>query len=115
MPRSASWSRRRDDKTARVWSLASGELLKVLRPPIGSGNEGKLNAVAISPDGATVAAAGWTKAGTNSRNIYLFDRASGRLQRRISGLPNVIYHLAYSPDGRYLAAALWVPKWHPGV
>jgi uncharacterized caspase-like protein/WD40 repeat protein len=53
-----------------------------------------------------VAVAGETKAGTNSRNIYLFDRASGHLQRRISGLPSTIYHLAYSPDGRYLAAAL---------
>ena len=50
------------------------------------------------------------QAGTNSCNIYLFDRASGRLQRRISGLPNVIYHLAYSPDGRYLAAALGEPN-----
>ena len=96
-----------DDKTARVWSLASGELLKVLRPPIGSGNEGKLYAVAISPDGGTVATAGWSRLARDGQlHIYLFDRASGRLQRRISGLPNVIYHLAYSPDGRYLAAAL---------
>jgi WD40 repeat protein len=94
------------DKTARVWSFATGELLKVLRPPIGTDNEGSLNAVAISPDGATVAAAGTTKAGTNSYRIYLFDCASGRLQRRISGLPSTIQHLAYSPDGRYLAAAL---------
>ena len=26
-----------DDKTARVWSLATGELLTVLRPPLGTG------------------------------------------------------------------------------
>src|ERR671923_290435 len=41
-------------------------------------------------------------------NIYLFDRNSGRLQRRIPGLPSIINHLAYSTDGRYLAAALGV-------
>jgi WD40 repeat protein len=92
------------DKTARVWSLASGELLKVLRPPIGPGDEGKLYAVAISPDGAAVATAGWAPG--NENDIYLFDRASGRMQRRISGLPNVIHHLAYTPDGRFLAATL---------
>jgi hypothetical protein len=42
------------DKTARVWDLTSGKLLQVLRPPIGPGDEGKLYAVAISPDGETV-------------------------------------------------------------
>src|SRR5438132_132473 len=31
-----------DDKTLRLWELPSGRLLKVLRPPIGEGNEGKL-------------------------------------------------------------------------
>jgi WD40 repeat protein len=87
------------DKTARVWNIISGELLKVLRPPIGSGDEGNLYAVAISPNGGTVATAGWSRFPDN--DIYLFDRASGRLQRRISGLPNVINHLAYAPDGRY--------------
>ena len=48
------------DKTARVWDLKSGKLLEVLRPPIGPGDEGKLYAVAIAPDGETVAVGGWT-------------------------------------------------------
>ena len=38
------------DKTVRVWGLERGELLRVLRPPICEGNEGKIYAVAISPD-----------------------------------------------------------------
>ena len=49
-----------DDKTARVWDLANGQLLQVLRPPLVAGDEGKLYAVAISPDGTTVATGGWT-------------------------------------------------------
>ncbi len=94
-----------DDKTARVWELASGRQLLVLRPPQDTGNEGKLYAVAMSPDGTIVALGGWTDA---ENSIYLFDRATGRLTRRISGLPNVILHLAFSPDGRRLAASLGV-------
>lgn len=93
-----------DDKTARVWDLASGALLQVLRPPIGAGNEGKLYAVAITPDGSTVATAKWSK--PRDDDIYLFERASGRLLRRLIGLPSVVFHLAFSPDGRFLAAAL---------
>ncbi|MGH8557411.1 MAG: WD40 repeat domain-containing protein [Methylococcales bacterium] len=40
-----------DYKTARVWDLATGKLLQILRPPLGEGNEGKLYAAALSPDG----------------------------------------------------------------
>jgi WD40 repeat protein len=98
-----------NDKTVRVWSLPEGRLLRVLRPPMGDGDEGKIYAVAISEDGETVAAGGWTKGEwTKSGNhkIYLFNRATGELRQRITGHPNVIFHLAYSPDGRYLVASL---------
>ncbi|MCP4568590.1 MAG: WD40 repeat domain-containing protein, partial [FCB group bacterium] len=39
-------------------------------------------------------------------SIYLFDRRTGRLSRRIAGLPNVVKHLAFSRDGRLLVATL---------
>lgn len=89
-----------EDKTARLWELQTGRLLHTYRPPIGVGDEGKLYAGALSPDGRWVAVGGltgyeWDKAVT----VYLFDRASGRLQQRLSGLPNLINHLAFSPDG----------------
>lgn len=92
-----------DDKTARVWGLADGRLLSTLRPPQGLGNEGKLFAAALSPDGQTVALGGWTD---DENSAYLFERATGRLLRRLTGLPNAINHLAFSPDGRWLAATL---------
>lgn len=95
-----------DDKTARVWSLPDGQLLKILRVPIGDGALGKLWAVAMTPDGNTVALGGWTSASASERSIYLFDRASGAIQRRLSGLPGFANHLAYSADGGLLVAAL---------
>jgi WD40 repeat protein len=93
-----------DDKTVRVWSLPEGRLMRVLRLPIGEGNIGKAFAVAISPDGTIVAVGGWTGP-TGHQNIFLFDRASGDLKRRLTDLGGLVYHLAYSPDGRRLAAS----------
>jgi WD40 repeat protein len=94
------------DKTARVWEVASGRLLRVLRVPIGDGDEGKLYAVAISPDGRTIAAAGWTSGHGLPESVYLFARESGRLLGRLTGLPEVVFDLAFSPDGARLAATL---------
>src|SRR5262245_18811049 len=37
---------------------------------------------------------------------HLFDRESGWLLRRLTGLPEVIFHLAYSRDGAFLVATL---------
>ncbi|MES3022139.1 MAG: hypothetical protein V4857_11230 [Pseudomonadota bacterium] len=93
------------DKTARVWDLASGRLERVLRPPIEPGIEGRLYAAAISPDGSTVAVGGHTgRTWIDASQVYLFERASGRLLRRLSHLPSVVQHLAFSPDGRWLSA-----------
>jgi dipeptidyl aminopeptidase/acylaminoacyl peptidase len=94
-----------DDKTARIWDLRTGELLQVLRPPQGEGTEGKLYAVAISPDGSVVAVGGYTGPTAGQIRIYVFDRATGRILIRIDGLPNVVYSLSYSSDGQYLVAA----------
>lgn len=95
------------DKTARVWDIATGKLLRVLRVPIGAGDEGKLYAVALTPDGGTVAVSGYTGFEWDKTiSIYLFDASSGRMTRRIGNLPEVVYHLAFAPDGKRLAATL---------
>jgi WD40 repeat protein len=95
------------DKTVRLWSLPTGEQLKVLRPAIGSGAEGELFAVAVSPDGRFVVAGGWTGFEWEKANsLYVFETGTGQLVRRIGGLPQVINRLAWSPDGRYVAAGL---------
>ena len=103
------------DKTARLWALPEGgrgppELLRTLRVSIGEGNDGKVYAVALSPNGKWVAVGGWdvgyagVRRGTNS--VYIFDGVSGRLIKRLGRLGSVVLHLAFSPDGSRLAATL---------
>ena len=95
------------DKTVRLWELSTGRLLKILRPPIGEGPVGMIFAVAISPDGKTIACGGRTVSGEGtSRSIYLFDRESGKLVRRIGGLSYNLLRLAYSKDGKFLLAGM---------
>lgn len=125
------------DKTLRVWDMTSVvvdkdrsssspgasivgngrdrslqqtmRLQQTIRPPIGEGNEGKLYAVAMSPDGEWIAAGGWTGDWDNKQanaTIYLFQRSTGKLIRKINGLPQAVMHLSFSPEGKYLTANL---------
>lgn len=96
-----------DDKTIRIWSLNDGRLLKVLRPPIAWGNEGKIYAVAISPDGKEIAGGGWTGYWDSKTYLfYIFNIQTGNIVRLIRQLPNVVFHASYSKDGRYLVVGL---------
>jgi WD40 repeat protein len=69
-----------DDKTIRFCDVASGEPLRVLRPPIAPGREGGLYAAALSPDGRTIAVGGHElKCAEGS--IYLISTAAERIER----------------------------------
>lgn len=99
---SASW-----DKTARVWDIATGKLLRVLRVPMEEGDDGKLFAAAMSPDGQTVAVGGWTLSESgNDYVVYVFNPHTGALVQRLTGYPSPIRHLRFNAEGKTLAVGL---------
>lgn len=97
-----------DDKTIRIWDWRSGKSLRTLRGQIGKGNEGKVFAVAVSPDGATVAAAGYFGPGLGDDPPYgdvrLYDFKTGRIRAVLKAAEYSTRAIAFSPDGNYLAA-----------
>lgn len=96
-----------EDKTLRLWDAGSLTLIKTLRPPLNEGDCGKLYAAAITPDGHTLLASGFTRnpeGGTH--HVYVMDARDGRLIREISGFPQVVNRLSLSPDGSHFVAHL---------
>jgi WD40 repeat protein len=104
------------DKTVRIWKVIpdnspSGgrppdiQLLKTVRVPIEPGRQGTIFAVALSASGKQLAIGGALNR-KGDEWVYVLDVASGKVVRRITKLKGSVNHLAYSPDGRYLAVGL---------
>jgi len=89
-----------DDKLIRVWNLETGRTERTLRGQIGEGHEGKIFAMALSPDGRWLAAGGFP----SRWGIRLYNFHTGKLVALLSGHSNVVLSLAFSPDSRYLVS-----------
>jgi len=98
-----------DDKTIRVWDWRSGRTIRTIRGEIGLRNHGKIFAIAISPDGETLAAGGFFGPGFGEDPPYgdvrLFELRSGRITGVLKGHELPVYDIAFSPDGERLAVA----------
>ncbi|MBI1206535.1 MAG: hypothetical protein GC191_04505 [Azospirillum sp.] len=92
-----------DDKTVRLWKVADGSRIAILRVPVEAGSIGALYAVALSPDGRSLVTSGDTGRWDGAPVLYLFNVETQALRARLV-VPSQINHLSWSPDGRYFAA-----------
>ncbi|WP_161629998.1 caspase family protein [Desulfogranum mediterraneum] len=101
-----------DDKTIRVWDIKTKREVAKILGQIGPGSEGKIFAIALSPDDRWLAVGGYLgrftgkKAGADeeAHKIRIYDFASGRLHRVLKSHTNVVIDLAFSADGSLLAS-----------
>ncbi len=99
-----------DDKVIRIWDWRAGKTVRTIRGQSGPGEEGKIFAMALSPDGRWLAVGGslGTFTGTKPREeeeshqIRLYDFASGELKALLKGHTNGVVGLSFSPDGKKL-------------
>ena len=95
------------DKTVRIWDLNTGKILQTLRLPIAPASEGELYCIRISPDGKSIACAGFTGfAWDKTLCVYIFDRESGKLTQRLTGISETVYSLTFTPNGKYIICGL---------
>jgi hypothetical protein len=86
-----------NDKVVRVWDWRAGKTVRTIRGQSGPGSEGKIYAMALSPDGRWLAVGGFWGSGETQDTIRLYDFASGELKALLKGHTNVVLGLAFSP------------------
>jgi KaiC/GvpD/RAD55 family RecA-like ATPase len=79
------------DNTARLWEVASGKEIGVLR-----GHEDSVTSVAFSPDGRTLAT------GSADKTARLWEVATGKEITVLRGHQDLLWSVAFSPDGQRL-------------
>ena len=94
-----------DDKTIRIWTLDDGRSARLLRGEIDVGPKGTIYALALSPDGRLLAAAGSMEMPEGGQHaIRLYDLLTGEISGLLVGHTDVVTSLAFSPDGQLLVS-----------
>ena len=91
-----------EDKVIRIWDTRTGRVEQTIRGEIAPGQQGKIIALAVSPDGRMMATGGWMPGDTGA--IRLHSLPSGEISAVLLGSVNVTLCLAFSADNRFLAS-----------
>jgi WD40 repeat protein len=83
-----------EDRTLKVWELASGGLERTLE-----GHSSRVTAVAITPEGLQAVS------GSDDWTLKVWDLASGTLERTLQGHSGEVRAVAITPDGRKAVSA----------
>ncbi len=95
-----------DDKTIRIWNLETGATERIIRGEAGEGEEGKIMALALSPDGRTLAVGGRLQGSQGGESaIRIIDIETGEITHLLEGHSEAILSLVFSPDGTLLASS----------
>jgi RNA polymerase sigma factor (sigma-70 family) len=88
------------DMAIRVWDLGRGGVVRTLSGHKKDGKDGRIAALAFSPDGKLLASAG-----SHDKAVLFWDAATGGELRRVT--QSGVSQVAFSPDGKTLAAGGW--------
>jgi WD40 repeat protein len=91
------------DKVICIWDLSSKTLLRAFKRDLDFGSSARIRALAISPDGKTIAA-GMNKFKKDAPSITLWDFETGNVIKDLLKEGFFIYDLAFSKDGTRLLA-----------
>jgi WD40 repeat protein len=93
------------DNVIRLWDAATGKPLRRFEKLSAAG---AAYCVALSPDGKVLAAPAQSDGAGVSEQVVLFDTATGKELRRLGEpLGSLCAQLAFSPDGKAVAASEW--------
>jgi WD40 repeat protein len=83
-----------DDRTLRLWDIATGQTVRVLK-----GHTSRVEACAFNPDGKLALSA------SDDRTLRLWDIATGQTVRVLKGHTSRVEACAFSPNGRLALSA----------
>ena len=83
-----------EDKTARVWNAANGQLLAKLE-----GHTDSVVQAAFSPDGQRIVTA------SEDKTARVWNAANGQLLAKLEGHTGLVHQAAFSPDGQRIVTA----------
>jgi len=87
------------DKTVRVWDRARRKTIRTIRGESGSGSDGRIDFMALSPDGRWLVTAGKFPGLVTRNAIRIFDYATGKLRALFLLHKKPITALSFSKDG----------------